>query len=60
MDENIRDSLRLMARPGETDDLVLQRPIRNISEEDLEEIIEAIWERLQSETGECPSGRGLI
>jgi len=60
VDENIRDSLRLMARPGETDDLVLQRPIRNISEEDLEEIIEARWEWLQREKGEYTSGRGLI
>jgi len=44
VDETIRDRLRLMARPGETDDLVLQRLIRYIEEEDLEEIIEARWE----------------
>jgi hypothetical protein len=52
VDETIRDRLRLMARPGETDDLVLQRLIRYIEEEDLEEIIEARWERLQREKGE--------
>ena len=52
VNEEIRDRLRLLARAGETEDEVLQRLIRYVEEEDLEEIIEARWERLQKEKAE--------
>ena len=44
--------MKLLARAGETEDEVLQRLIRYVEEEDLEEIIEARWERLQKEKAE--------
>jgi hypothetical protein len=46
VNEDIKDRLRLLSRTGETDDEVLQRLIRYVEETDLEEIIEARWERL--------------
>jgi hypothetical protein len=49
INEGIKDRLRLLARNGETDDELLQRLIRYVEEMDLEEIIEARWERLQKE-----------
>jgi len=52
VNEDVRDRLKLLARAGETEDEVLQRLIRYVEEEDLEEIIEARWERLQKEKAE--------
>ena len=52
IDEAIMGRLKLLARDSETDDQVLQRLIRYIEEADLEEIIEARWERLQKEKAE--------
>ena len=52
VNEDIRDRLRLLARVGETEGEVLQRLIRYVEEEDLEDIIEARWERLQKEKAE--------
>jgi len=51
-----------LGRTGETEDEVLQqRLIRYVEEEDLEEIIEARWERLQEEKVEYISyGRDLM
>lgn len=49
VNEDILDRLKLLARADETEDEVLQRLIRYVEEEDLEEIIEARWERLQKE-----------
>ena len=43
---------KLLARASETEDEVLQRLIRYVEEADLEEIIEARWERLQKEKEE--------
>lgn len=52
VNEDLRDRLRLLARVGETEGEVLQRLIRYVEEEDLEDIIEARWERLQKEKAE--------
>jgi len=52
IDEEIIGRLKLLARDSETEDEVLQRLIRYIEEADLEEIIEARWERLQKEKAE--------
>jgi hypothetical protein len=49
INEGIKDRLKLLARNGETDAELLQRLIRYVEEMDLEEIIEARWERLQKE-----------
>ena len=49
MNEDIKTRLKLLARGSETEDEVLQRLIRYYEEADLEEIIEARWERLQKE-----------
>jgi len=50
--EGVRDRFKLLARPGETDEELLQRLISYVEETDLEEIIEARWERLQKEKSE--------
>ena len=52
IDEEIIGRLKLFARDSETEDEVLQRLIRYVEEADLEEIIEARWERLQKEKAE--------
>ena len=52
VDETIMYRLKLLARDRETEDEVLQRLIRYVEEADLEEIIEARWERLQKEKAE--------
>ena len=49
VNEDIKNRLKLLARGSETEDEVLQRLIRYYEEADLEEIIEARWERLQKE-----------
>ncbi len=49
VNEDIKTRLKLLARGSETEDEVLQRLIRYYEEADLEEIIEARWERLQKE-----------
>jgi len=49
VNEDIKIRLRLLARGSETEDEVLQRLIRFYEEGDLEEIIEARWDRLQKE-----------
>jgi hypothetical protein len=49
VNEDIKIRLKLLARGSETEDEVLQRLIRFYEESDLEEIIEARWERLQKE-----------
>ena len=49
VNEDIKIRLKLLARGSETEDEVLQRLIRYYEEADLEEIIEARWERLQKE-----------
>lgn len=49
VNKDILDRLKLLARADETEDDVLQRLIRYVEEEDLEEIIESRWERLQKE-----------
>ena len=49
VNEDIKTRLKLLARSNETEDEVLQRLIRYYEEADLEEIIEARWERLQKE-----------
>jgi hypothetical protein len=49
VNEDIKIRLKLLARGSETEDEVLQRLIRFYEEGDLEEIIEARWERLQKE-----------
>lgn len=49
VNEDLKIRLRLLARGSETEDEVLQRLIRFYEEGDLEEIIEARWERLQKE-----------
>ena len=50
--EGVRDRFKLLARSGETDEELLQRLISYVEETDLEEIIEARWERLQKEKSE--------
>jgi hypothetical protein len=50
--ESVRDRFKLLARSGETDEELLQRLISYVEETDLEEIIEARWERLQKEKSE--------
>jgi ribose 1,5-bisphosphokinase PhnN len=52
VNEDIKTRLKLLARGNETEDEVLQRLIRYFEEADLEEIIEARWERLQKEKAE--------
>ena len=52
VNEGIKTRLKLLARGSETEDDVLQRLIRYYEEADLEEIIEARWERLQKEKAE--------
>lgn len=52
MSEDIRDLLKLLVRTCETEGEVRQRLIRYVEEEDLEDIIEARWERLQKEKSE--------
>ena len=52
VNEDIKLRLKLLARGNETEDEVLQRLIRYYEEADLEEIIEARWERLQKEKAE--------
>ena len=52
VNEDIKIRLKLLARGNETEDEVLQRLIRYYEEADLEEIIEARWERLQKEKAE--------
>ena len=52
IDEAIMGRLKLLARDSETEDQALQRLIRYVEEADLEEIIEARWERLQKEKAE--------
>ena len=52
VNEDIKIRLKLLARGSETEDEVLQRLIRYYEEADLEEIIEARWERLQKEKAE--------
>ena len=52
VNEDIKIRLKLLARSNETEDEVLQRLIRYYEEADLEEIIEARWERLQKEKAE--------
>ncbi len=52
VNEDIKTRLKLLARGNETEDEVLQRLIRYYEEADLEEIIEARWERLQKEKAE--------
>lgn len=52
IDEEIIGRLRLLARERESEDEVLQRLIRYVEEADLEEIIEARWEKLQKEKSE--------
>ena len=52
VNEDIMTRLKLLARSNETEDEVLQRLIRYYEEADLEEIIEARWERLQKEKAE--------
>ena len=52
VNEDIKTRLKLLARGSETEDDVLQRLIRYYEEADLEEIIEARWERLQKEKAE--------
>jgi hypothetical protein len=52
VNEDIMVRLKLLARGSETEDEVLQRLIRYFEEADLEEIIEARWERLQKEKAE--------
>ncbi len=52
VNEDIKIRLKLLARGSETEDEVLQRLIRFYEEGDLEEIIEARWERLQKEKAE--------
>lgn len=52
VNEDIKNRLKLLARGSETEDEVLQRLIRYYEEADLEEIIEARWERLQKEKAE--------
>ena len=49
VNEDIKIRLKLLGRGSETEDEVLQRLIRFYEEGDLEEIIEARWERLQKE-----------
>ena len=50
--EGVRDRFKLLARFGETDEELLQRLISYVEQTDLEEIIEASWERLQKEKSE--------
>ena len=50
--EGTRDKLHFLARDGETYDEVLDRLIRCVEEMDIEEMIEARWEKLQREKGE--------
>ncbi len=52
VNEDIKIRLKLLARGNETEDEVLQRLIRYYEEADLEDIIEARWERLQKEKAE--------
>ena len=52
VNEDIKIRLKLLARGNATEDEVLQRLIRYYEEADLEEIIEARWERLQKEKAE--------
>ena len=52
VNEDIKTRLKLLARGSETEDEVLQRLIRYYEEADLEEIIDARWERLQKEKAE--------
>lgn len=52
VNEDIKIRLKLLARGNETEDEVLHRLIRYYEEADLEEIIEARWERLQKEKAE--------
>ena len=52
IDEAIMGRLKLLARDSETEDEIMQRLIRYVGEADLEEIIEARWERLQKEKAE--------
>ena len=52
VNEDIKTRLKLLARGSETEDEVLQRLIRYYEEADLEEIIEAMWGRLQKEKAE--------
>jgi len=52
VNDDIMVRLKLLARASETEDEVLQRLIRYVEEADLEEIIEARWERLQKEKAE--------
>lgn len=52
VNEDIKIRLKLLARGNETEDEVLQRLIRYFEEADLEEIIDARWERLQKEKAE--------
>lgn len=52
VNEDIKLRLKLLARGNETEDEVLERLIRYYEEADLEEIIEARWERLQREKAE--------
>ena len=52
VNEDIKTRLKLLARGSETEDEVLQWLIRYYEEADLEEIIEARWERLQKEKAE--------
>ena len=52
IDEEIIGRLKLLARDSETEDEIMQRLIRYVGEADLEEIIEARWERLQKEKAE--------
>ena len=52
VNEDIKTRLKLLARGSETENEVLQRLIRYYEEADLEEIIEARWERLQKEKAE--------
>jgi len=52
VNEDVKVRLKLLARGSETEEEVLQRLIRYYEEADLEEIIEARWERLQKEKAE--------
>jgi hypothetical protein len=52
VNEDIMVRLKLLARDSETEDEVLQRLIKYFEEADLEDIIEARWERLQKEKAE--------
>jgi hypothetical protein len=52
VNEDLKIRLKLLARGSETEDEVLQRLIKYFEDADLEEIIEARWERLQKEKAE--------